>query len=116
MADNSKNWKAAEYGKAQSAFEQVRNKALTPKPPPPVLRATEMDKRTKPALVLKPPGVANRSMAQTSIEEKRTETVQQAAIEKPKIQVSLHDQKEIDKLNTRFRQAAKNEREQDKSR
>jgi hypothetical protein len=53
-------------------------------------------------------------LTQTSHNRDLAKETQAAHSRKPKIEVSLEDQKAIDKLNAKFRQASIRERQQDR--
>jgi hypothetical protein len=116
MPDDTKKWKPPLWGKAKTAF----NEAVQAKAKPPVKaveaqgRDSQMIKNTKPAPVLKPSGFAGHVMAQQTHNKALAQESKAVQSPKPKTAISLEDQKEIDKLNAKFRQAAIRERQQDK--
>lgn len=115
MPDDDKNRKPPEWGKAKAAF----NEANQPKPPAKAVEAgreSEMVKNSKPALVPKPPGFAGQVMAQQTHNRNLGKEAQAAKTLQPKPARSLEAQQAIDRLNEKFRQAAKREREQDRGR
>ncbi len=117
MADDKNNWNKHLHGKAQTPF----NDAAQGKVKPPV---QEVEKKsgetsmvnTKLAPVPRPPGMSGNDLARqkhyAALETER----KAAAAKNRKQEISLEDQKQIDKLNERLRQAAAREREQDRGR
>jgi hypothetical protein len=116
MPDDADNWNKQLYGKTQTPF----NNAAQGKAKPPAKaveaqgRGSGMVKESKPVLVPKPPGFAGHVMAQQTHNKALAQESKALQSLKPKNVISLEDQKEIDKLNAKFRQAASRERQQDR--
>jgi hypothetical protein len=112
MPDHTKKWQPSLWGKAKAAFNEAREA----KPPAKAVevqgRESGMVKASKPALVPKPPGFAGHVMAQQKHNRHLAQEHKAAQSLKPKPVISLEDQKEIHKLNAKFREAALRERQQ----
>ena len=115
MSDDKDKWKPGEWGKAKTDFNRAANAA---KPPEKTVeaqgRGSEMVRNTKPAPAPRPPGVAGQVMAQQAHNKALAQESKEVKPLKAKPAISLEDQKEIDKLNAKFRQAAIKERQQDR--
>lgn len=114
MPDDPKKWNAAEWGKAKTAFNET-NKA----PPAKVVepeRGSEMVRKPKPPPAPRPPGFAGQVMAQQAYNRDLAKEMQAPPTLKSRPARSLEDQQAIEKLNEKFRQAAKRECEQDRGR
>ena len=117
MADDHNNWNQKHFGKAQSSF----NDAAQGKVKPPV---QEVEKKsgessmvnTQPAPVLRPHGMSAQDMARQKHNAALETERKAAAAKNRKPEVSKEDQKEIDKINERIRQAAAKERKNDRGR
>ncbi len=118
MNDNDKQWKPEQKGNAKTAFnEAAQGKAL------PLVktiqtqgRDSEMVRGSQPGLVLKPPGFAGAVMARGAHNAALAADDRAAQALNPKPPVPADVQKEIDKLNAKFKQAAIRERQQDRGR
>jgi hypothetical protein len=109
MADDKDKWKKPLWGKAKADFGQAQQ----PPPEPPAKapepgRGSEMVKKTKPSLDgPRPPGVARAVTTQAAFSRDWSKEAQNAAGRAPKRVLSAEDQREIDKLNAKFKRVAR---------
>jgi hypothetical protein len=117
MPDDHNNWNQKHFGKAQNSF----NDAAKGKIKPPV---QEVEKKsgessminTQPVPVPRPPGMSAQDMARQKHNAALETERKAAAAKNRKPEVSKEDQKEINELNERLRQAAARERKNDRGR
>lgn len=112
MSDDNDNWNQQHFGKAQKSF----NEAAQGKEKQPAKEVETGKAQKPPVLVPKPPGMGGQSVPRQAQNDAFAARANAGQTLKPKKEISLEDQKAIEKLNERLRQAAARERKNDRDR